>query len=86
MSPNSMRSIFAIRVYNEPLQDRFGGRSPKYQKAESGFRNDDMLLGREIDYAHYKMLLVLFDPATPASRNRGGRNMVEEISTPHNLA
>ena len=51
---------------------------------------DDLRRNLAIDYAHYKMLLGLFDSFPPLNRNRGGSGFIDEIpihqnSTPYKI-
>ena len=50
------------------------------------FATDDLRRNLDIDYAHYKMLLGLFDPFPPLLRNRCYAGFIEEIPIPRNLS
>ena len=55
------------------------------KKRNRDFATDDLRKNAATDYPHYKMLLGMFDSFPPANRNRGGANLIEEISIPHKL-
>ena len=55
------------------------------RKRDRDFVTDDLRRNQDIDYAHNKMLLRIFDSFPPAGRNRGEANFIEETSIPRNL-
>ena len=56
------------------------------KKRNRDFATDDLRRNLDIDYAHYRMLLGLFDSFPPLNRNRGGACFADENSIPQILS